>query len=267
MKLNNKKKKLRIIRVFENLNWCIRNFRNITPDSVPVNNLTYKSDGLFMQQNSDCLEEQDFKKAYQLSLSVNDWRKELNMDMRWRYYIVCWFARSVVHLEGDFVECGVYKGGYSLALADYLNFKDRNKKFWLLDTFNGLVKEFLTPEEKEFGLFEHYEGRYEECYDVVRRTFAPYPNYIILRGVVPDILPECKTDKVCYLSLDMNMAEPEIAAANYFWNKMVPGGVVILDDYGFTAHINQKRAFDTWAKEKDVPVLCLPTGQAIIFKP
>ena len=42
----------------------------------------------------------------------------------------------------------------------------------------------------------------------------------------------------------MNITEPEIEAANYFWDKMVPGGVIILDDYGFTAHINQKHAFD-----------------------
>jgi O-methyltransferase len=267
MKINNRKKKNKLIRVLENLKWCVANFKNITPDSVPVNNLTFKSDGLFTQQNSDCLNEPRFKKAYDLSLTVNDWRTELNMDMRWRYYIVCWFANHVKHLEGDFVECGVYKGGYSLALADYLQFKDLNKDFWLLDTFNGLVKSYLTPAEIEYGLFEHYEDSYEECYDAVVKTFKPYPNYKIIRGPVPDTLPECKADKVCFLSIDMNITEPEIAAANYFWDKIVSGGIVILDDYGFTAHINQKLAFDAWAAQKNVPILSLPTGQAIIFKP
>ena len=267
MRAENNSKKSKGVRILENLKWCIRNFRNITPDSVPVNNLTYKSDGLFIQQNSDCLDEPQFKKAYQLSLTVNDWRTELKMDMRWRYYIVCWFAKMVVHLDGDFVECGVYKGGYSLALADYLNFKEKNKYFWLLDTFNGLVKELLAPGEIDSGLYELYEGRYEECYDQVIQTFTPYPNYKIIRGPVPGVLPQCKAEKVCYLSIDMNITEPEIEAANYFWDKLVPGGVIILDDYGFTAHINQKLAFDEWAKEKKVPVLSLPTGQAIIFKP
>jgi O-methyltransferase len=65
----------------------------------------------------------------------------------------------------------------------------------------------------------------------------------------------------------MNITEPEIAAANYFWDKIVSGGVIILDDYGFTAHINQKLAFDAWAAQKNVKLLSLPTGQAIIFKP
>ena len=65
----------------------------------------------------------------------------------------------------------------------------------------------------------------------------------------------------------MNVMEPEIAAANYFWDKLVSGGVMILDDYGFPAHIVQKRAFDDFAKQKKVPLLYVPTGQAIIFKP
>ena len=260
-------KKSKIERVFENFKWCVANFRNITPDAVPANNLTYKSDGLFTQQNSDCLDEPRFKKAYNLSLTVDDWRTELNMDMRWRYYMVCWFAESVKHLQGDFVECGVYKGGYSLALADYLQFNTLDKNFWLLDTFNGLVKKHLTKAEIESGLFEHYEGRYEECYDAVVKTFKPYPNYKIIQGPVPDTLPQCKAEKICYLSIDMNITEPEIAAANYFWDKMVSGGVIILDDYGFTAHENQKQAFDAWVAEKNVRLLSLPTGQAIIFKP
>lgn len=262
-----KAKKSKIIRVLENLQWCIVNFKKITPDAVPVNELTYKSDGLYTKQNSDCLEEPLFLNAYNLSLKVNDWRIELNMDMRWRYYIVCWFANSVKHLDGDFVECGVYRGGYSLALAEYLEFSNLKKTFWLLDTFNGLVKKHLTQAEIDSGLYEHYEGRYEECYEAVLNTFQPYPNYKIVRGPVPDTLPICVAEKICYLSIDMNITEPEIAAANYFWEKMVAGGVIILDDYGFTAHINQKIAFDNWARNKDVKILSLPTGQAIIFKP
>ena len=267
MKINEIKKRSKFTRVMENLKWCAKNFRNITPDSVPVNNLTFKGDGMFTQQNSDCLNEPAFAKAYQHSLSVNDWRSELDIDMRWRYYIVCWFANHVKHLEGDFVECGVYRGGYAMALAEYLQFNKLNKNFWLLDTFNGLVEKYVSPAEREFGLFEHYEGRYEECYDAVVKTFEPYPNYKIIRGAVPDTLSQCLAEKVCYLSLDMNLAAPEIAAANYFWDKMVPGGVIVLDDYGFSAHIHQKIAFDEWAKQKNVQLLSLPTGQAIIFKP
>lgn len=76
-----------------------------------------------------------------------------------------------------------------------------------------------------------------------------------------------KATRVCYLSLDMNCAAPEIAAAEYFWDKLVPGAVIVLDDYGWQKHDEQQPAFDRFAREKGVMVLLLPTGQGLIFKP
>jgi hypothetical protein len=74
-------------------------------------------------------------------------------------------------------------------------------------------------------------------------------------------------DRVAYLSLDMNMAFPEIAAAEHFWPRLSPGGVVLLDDYNWTSHVNQKRAFDAFAAERGLRVLGLPTGQGLLVKP
>ena len=85
--------------------------------------------------------------------------------------------------------------------------------------------------------------------------------------MIPETLKECKAEKICYLSIDMNVVAPEIAAANFFWDKLVSGGVMILDDDGFPAHIEQKIAFDKFAAEKGVQILYLPTAQGIIFKP
>src|SRR5262249_43682694 len=64
-----------------------------------------------------------------------------------------------------------------------------------------------------------------------------------------------------------NNAAPEIAAAEHFWDRLVSGGIVVLDDYGWTKHINQKHAFDEFANARGVKVLGLPTGQGLIIKP
>jgi hypothetical protein len=100
----------------------------------------------------------------------------------------------------------------------------------------------------------------------VKTIFKGMPAQII-KGTVPETLPECTAEKICYLSIDMNCAGPEIAAANYFWDKLVAGAVIVLDDYGFMGHEEQQKAFDAFAKEKKVQILQLPTGQGIIFKP
>ena len=42
----------------------------------------------------------------------------------------------------------------------------------------------------------------------------------------------------------MNIVLPEIAAIEFFWDRLVPGAMVLLDDYGWSTHTAQKLAFD-----------------------
>jgi len=58
-----------------------------------------------------------------------------------------------------------------------------------------------------------------------------------------------------------------MAAANLFWDKMVGGAIMVLDDYGWSGHEEQKRAFDNFAHVRGVEILTLPTGQGRVLKP
>ena len=274
-----------MINFLRKINWIRRNFKYLNPYSrisnVPEsskvvhihftpshgNTISYNSDGMLLWNNSDCLESDKFKKAYLNSLIVNDWRgiDGKDMDMRWRYYMICSFAERVSTLEGDFVECGVYKGGYSKAIIDYIGFNHLGKTFYLLDTYEGLVEEFANENEINSGLvqtYSNYKNTYQDVLDLFKND-----NVQIIKGRVPDTLVLCNTNKICFLSIDMNMVMPEIEAAQFFWDKLVSGGIIVLDDYGFFAHKEQRAAFDQFATEKGVCIISLPTGQALIFKP
>ena len=116
-----------LARQLNKFKWVLRNYRLITKDArliKDIRNLNYDSDGLMSFNNCDCLVEPRFANAYNRSLQVNDWRGTdgKKFDMRWRYYIVCSMADHVKHLEGDFVECGVYKGGYSIVPPAHVKF-------------------------------------------------------------------------------------------------------------------------------------------------
>ncbi|MFS8084483.1 MAG: TylF/MycF/NovP-related O-methyltransferase, partial [Acidobacteriota bacterium] len=163
-------------------------------------------------------------------------------------------------------ECGVNKGGLARTVIHYVDFPKLDKKFYLLDTFQGLSEKYLTDGEKKREREWSVAWGYEECYDLVKETFKDF-NVEIIRGPVPETLPQVKTEKVCYLSLDMNCALPEIAAAEFFWEKLVSGAVMVLDDYGWANHDEQKHAFDRFAASKQVQILPLPTGQGLIIKP
>ncbi|HEY9688077.1 MAG TPA: TylF/MycF/NovP-related O-methyltransferase [Coleofasciculaceae cyanobacterium] len=223
---------------------------------------TYKEEGLWTTKNVDFLEDPAFQRAFKLGKETGSWGKR---SLRYRNYIICWAATQGAALEGDFVECGVNKGGFARMIIDYVGFEKLNKQFWLLDTYEGLVEECFTEEEKACG--KEVGNYYEPCYETVVKTFQPFPNVKIIKGVIPHTLPEVTCEKVAFLSIDMNCVLPEIAAIEYFWERLTPGAPVVLDDYGWPEHEEQKKGFDQFAKQHNIQVLTLPTGQGLIIKP
>ena len=68
--------------------------------------------------------------------------------------------------------------------------------------------------------------------------------------------------------MDMNCVKPEFDALNFFWDKMVSGGIIILDDYGYANSTNDQKAIhDKFANSKGVKILSLPTCQGLLIKP
>ncbi len=222
---------------------------------------TYNEAGLVTAHNADFMADPRFQAAYAAGKGTGSWLLD---DLRWRAYVYSWAVEKAIQLEGDCVECGVYRGGYALTAMTFVDFGSVPKTFYLLDTFSGLVDRYISPEEKARGI---HAGGYEDSYEAVQKTFKHLANVRIIKGPVPDTLPEVDADKVSFLSIDMNCKEPEIAAAEFFWDRLVSGAVIVLDDYGWRKHIEQKRAFDEFARQRNVRVLPLPTGQGLIFKP
>jgi O-methyltransferase len=233
---------------------------------IPKRSITFFEDGLLSEEEHSVafLTDERFIRAYELGANTNSWD---GRSIRWRAFVACWAGRYAALLPGDFVECGVNRGGLSRMIVDYTRFETLNKKFFLIDTFKGLIPEYLTRDEKRKGLLAIYRYYEDDSLTAVRETFAPFSNVVIIEGAVPDILPHIPSERIAYLSLDMNCALPEQRAADYFWDRIVPGGIILHDDYGFTLHEEQRKMLDRFAASHGVPVLELPTGQGIIIKP
>lgn len=221
--------------------------------------VTYNIDGITTIMNCDFMQDPEFIRSF------NEWGKHGHPPNQgyWLAYVRCWAAFHAKKLKGDFVECGVEKGGSAISAMTYIDFKSlKNRKFYLFDTFCGLDKELSTQDE-----YSRYERVYPECYEEVVDAFKDYQNVVIVRGSVPKTLSKVNIRRVAYLHIDMNAALPEAEALKYFWSKLEPGGIIILDDYGQPPHENQKKAADDFASSVNVKVLSLPTGQGIIIKP
>jgi len=229
--------------------------------SLVQGKLTYRQDGLYATCHTEFLDEPKFVEAFRLGREagiLND------TPIHYRAYVACWAALKGRALDGDFVECGVYRGAMSRMIVHYLDFETLpQKRFYLLDTFSGIPLESLSEEE----LRSRRPAEYDESYERVKETFRAYPNVTIVQGMIPHTLAQVPSERIAYLSLDMNAAAPEIAAAEYFWPKMASGAVIVLDDYGWPQHDVQRREFDAFAARHGVKVLPMPTGQGLIFKP
>lgn len=186
----------------------------------------------------------------------------------WRMHVALWCASQAIQMPGDFVECGVWKGFLSSGIMRYLDWNRCNRNFYLFDTFCGLDETLVTPAEVAKGNLAHYRKHYLENFEEVCKNFSEFRNVFLVKGSVPQSLRRCRRiEQVAYLSLDMNNVTPEIAAIEHFWPKMVSGGIVLLDDYGYVSYEEQKKGFDEFTRKQGVQILALPTGQGVFRKP
>ncbi len=223
---------------------------------------SYNEDRLITDHVCDhFLEDPAFKLAYEAGAHGTSMKPK-----RWKVHVACWAARKARNLPGDFVECGVFEAVMSRAVAQFVGFADLDKTFYLLDTYEGLPAELRNPEEK--AIFGMGGKRYRPTYEFVRGRFRDYPNVRLIKGKLPQTLAEVPASSIAYLSLDLNVAGPEIAAAEFFWDKLVSGAVMLIDDYATSTYFRvHTREYDRFAREREVPILTLPTGQGLIIKP
>jgi O-methyltransferase len=228
--------------------------------------LTYNADGVASVHNCDFINAPLFKEAYAAAAKTpHTFGPDLHIE--WRVFVCCWAATQAIHLHADFVECGVFTGIFSSAVMRYIDFANRPERtFYLLDTYSGIPEEQINADESRLGIQGHNRF-YSDCYEAALKTFAPYPNARIIRGRIPETLEQIDSARIGYVSMDLNIVEPEMAAAEYLWPRMVSGAIIVLDDYGWRPHINQKHAWDAFAAKHGLMVLALPTGQGLLVKP
>jgi O-methyltransferase len=232
--------------------------------SLPVRlvrrqSIRYDEDGVITLHDASFSQKPAFRQSYLAGEATGSWG---GANIRWRAHIACWAASIGVRLAGDFVECGVNRGGLARTVVDFVGLDRTDKKFWLLDTYEGLDEAKLSAEERARA----GKWRYQPCFEAVQETFRDVPGARIVRGSVPDTLSQVEAAEVAYLSIDMNCAAPEVAAFRHFWPRLSPGAIVLLDDYGWAGHEEQRDAFDGLALEFGFTILSLPTGQAVIAK-
>jgi len=148
-------------------------------------------------------------------------------------------------IPGDIVECGVWRGGSSMAAAlTLLACRDTTRRLWLFDTFEGMPPP--TTRDRSFDghpadalLQRDAVGTGNWCYaslEDVRANLAatgfPSERIEFVRGKVEETIPRALPSEIALLRLDTDWYESTRHELLHLYPKLSPWGVLIVDDYG-----------------------------------
>jgi O-methyltransferase len=139
---------------------------------------------------------------------------------------------EVAKQEGDIAELGVYRGGSAAGMG----LLAPHKTLHLFDSFEGMRE----PEFDEL----HKKGDFADTSEQsVRALFAPDHRLEIHRGWFPEtVTPELLESEFCFVHVDGDFYETTRDAIAYFWPRLVPGGMMVFDDWEWQACPGVKRA-------------------------
>lgn len=222
----------------------------------------YAADNLITFSRSvGFLEGKDFRAAM-AQHALTDQEKSLG----WRVHTLLWAAQQALHVEGDFVECGVWKGFSFGVVTHYLNWPSVSKDLFLYDTFEG-IPEAYNSENRSNAVYQQQNAADPDAiFKAANARFEGIENVHLVRGTVPETFAQSCPEKIALLHLDMNSAASEIAALEVLWDRLVPGGLIVFDDYGWASYSAQKKAEDAFMAERGHSILELPTGQGLLVK-
>jgi len=148
------------------------------------------------------------------------------------------------NIEGDFVECGVWRGGNSIIAAEMFKLYNSRKKVYLYDTFEGMTSSTEIDVSSVTGLTakETFDSQKLDkwCYasiDDVKNNFSKFgllsENIIFIQGDVLQTLEQNNIpEKIAVLRLDTDWYESTKKEMEILYPRIVAGGVLMIDDYG-----------------------------------
>jgi hypothetical protein len=191
-----------------------------------------------------------------------------NLDRRWRLWTLVGLARQRAGFPQDspanFAEFGVYRGGCTFVILATTELAPE-QRYYLFDTFEGVPADGrLSETELERGLAGHLA---DTSTKEVLELLSPWRSRLELcEGNVFDTLEQVETGPLSLVHMDLNGAAATERALEYAYPRLVPGAIIVLDDYGLLKYDGQRRAVDGFFAEKPEQVVALPTAQGLLIK-
>lgn len=200
----------------------------------------------------------------------------VDLSKKWEYengfYLSCETSRigkmlnqleifkKIVELPGDVLEFGVYKGTSIVRLLTFRNLLESefSRKIFGFDVYGKFPNQLELETDKEFvSKFENAGGygisKDELELHLINKGFS---NFELIKGDIFETIPEFIANnpslKISLLHIDVDVYEPTKIILESFWNKIVRGGILMLDDYGTVD--GETKAVDEFFENKNIMI-------------
>ncbi len=169
---------------------------------------------------------------------------------------------QVRNLQGAILEVGVWKGGSGILMATRAEQTGQDAAVYLCDTFTGIVKTSDRDNHHLDGDFNDTSAAQVKA-DVLSRGLD---RVAVLKGVFPEETAALVGVPLKLAHIDVDVYESARSTFAWIWPRMVSGGVIVFDDYGFASCRGITRFVNEISGRNDATFIYNLTGQAILIK-
>ena len=232
----------------------------ITTDTIPPWKNKNNMENIFFdkinQNLKDLINDKDFRLT-QFEYEDANYQKILD-ELSWRHYIVfnsvLLASKNASQNQMSLAECGVCDG-----LAIYFAIKacelsNVDKKIYLYDAWEDLGDDKLRFKYDYLNI------------DITKKNLENFNKYLIFnKGLIPNVFQKAENPiKINWLHIDLNSSEATRSSLEFFFDKLMPGGVMLFDDYG--GFDDTRRIVDKFFNNKKGHFTNYPSGQGIFIK-
>ena len=155
---------------------------------------------------------------------------------------------NVENIHGDVAELGVYRGDFAVLIN--AAFPDR--RIHLFDTFEGFPEKDLAVEQAE-GYSRAKAGDFSEtAMDIVEKRLCYPEKAVFHKGYFPATFRGCEELRFAFVSIDADLYAPTAAALPLFWDRLSPGGALVIHDVNSTQFTGAGKAVRDFCCEKGI---------------
>lgn len=182
----------------------------------------------------------------------------MNCDRRW---MLSQLLKLVDSVPGDTAECGVFAGASSYLICDANSRATLGeKRHHMFDSFEGLSQ----PDAVDGAHWS--KGDLAYGVDLVRDNLEEFDNTVYYPGWIPERFADVDGVQFSFVHVDVDLHQPTADSIAFFYPRMSEGGVLLVDDYGFTSCPGATKAADDFLADKPEKMLRLSGGAGFIVK-